>query len=99
MSEKLKNFVKERIQMLIINEDEERREAAKQGVSIRLEPGKVRGLDFIAKELEVSRQALLQRIVEDGLQTVIEAWADQHGEHSKQAYRKVLDVMSREDEA
>lgn len=99
MSEKLENFVKERIQMLIINEDEERREAAKQGVSIRLEPGKVRGLDFIAKELEVSRQALLQRIVESGLQTVIEAWADQQGEHSQEAYRKVLDVMSCEDEA
>jgi len=94
MSGKLHDFVKERIQMLIINEDFERHEAAKQGVSIRLDPGKVRGIDFIAKELDLSRQALLQRIVEDGFAEVIEAWADTHGEGASDAYRKVVDLMS-----
>ncbi|MNO87248.1 hypothetical protein D3C76_786670 [compost metagenome] len=93
MSGKLQEFVKERLQMLIINEDFERREAAKQGVSIRLEPGKVRGIDFIAKELDMSRQALLQRIVEDGMAEVIEAWAATH-EDAQQAYRNVQEVMS-----
>lgn len=93
MSLKLQEFVKDRVDMLIIQEDIERREAAKQGVSIRLEPGKVRGIDFIAKELDMSRQALLQRIVEDGMAEVIEAWAGKH-EDAQEAYRNVQAVMS-----
>lgn len=94
MSGKLTEFVKERIQMLIINEDEAAREAGRQAISIRLEPGKVRAIDFIAKELDLSRQALLQRIVDVGMSEVIEAWADQQGEGAQEAYRKVLDLMA-----
>jgi len=94
MSGKLTDFVQERIKMLVINEDEARREASKQGVSIRLEPGKVRAIDFIAKELDLSRQALLQKIIDTGLSEVIEAWADQHGDNAQEAYRKVCDLIA-----
>lgn len=94
MGQNLKQFVQERFQLQVINEDEARREASKQGVSIRLDQGKVRGLDFMAKELDLSRQALLLEIVNSGLDEVIEAWAAQHGDKAGEAYRKVADLMS-----
>lgn len=94
MGQNLKQFVQERFQLQVINEDEARREASKQGVSIRLDAGKVRGIDFMAKELDLSRQALLLEIINSGLDEVIEAWAGQHGDKSQEAYRKVADLMS-----
>ena len=94
MSKKLQQFVQERFKLQVMNEEAAMREAAKQGVSIRLDPGSVRGIDFMAKELDLSRQALLLEIINSGLGEVIEAWASQHGDKTQEAYRKVADLMS-----
>ena len=94
MGQNLKQFVQDRFQLQVINEDEARREASKQGVSIRLDAGRVRGIDFMAKELDLSRQALLLEIINSGLDEVIEAWASQHGDKAGEAHRKVSDLMS-----
>jgi len=94
MGQNLKQFVQERFKLQVMNEDAAMREAAKQGVSIRLDPGTVRGIDFMAKELDLSRQALLLEIINSGLGEVIEAWASQHGDKAGEAHRKVSDLMS-----
>ena len=94
MGQNLKQFVQDRFKLQVMNEDAAMREAAKQGVSIRLDPGTVRGIDFMAKELDLSRQALLLEIINSGLGEVIEAWASQHGDKASEVHRKVSDLMS-----
>jgi len=94
MGQNLKQFVQDRFQPQVINEAEARREASKQGVSLRLEAGTVRGIDFMAKALHLSRQPPLLEMINSGLHEVTEAWAAQHGDKSQEAYRKVADLMS-----
>lgn len=83
--------------MNAIAEDQDKREAAKQGVSIRLSPGHIRGLDHMAKQLEVSRQALLLEMINSGLDEVINAWASSHGEDAKKVHREIWEMMSYKD--
>lgn len=90
----LQRFVQERIQFMYIAEDRDKQEAAKQGVSIRLDPGNIRGLDHMAKQLDISRQALLLELVKTGLDEVITAWANSQGDDSQKVYREIADLMS-----
>jgi len=90
----LQRFVQERIELMYIAEDLAQRDAAKQGVSIRLDPGRIRGLDHMAKQLDISRQALLLELVSTGLHEVITAWADRQGDDREKVYREISDLMS-----
>jgi hypothetical protein len=90
----LQRFVQERIESMAISEDQDKEEAAKQGVSIRLDPGRIRGLDHMAKQLDISRQALLLELVKTGLHEVITAWANSYGDDGQKVYREIADLMS-----
>lgn len=90
----LQRFVQERIELMYIAEDRDKQEAAKQGVSIRLDPGHIRGLDHMAKQLDISRQALLLELVKTGLHEVITEWANNQGDDSQKVYREIADLMS-----
>lgn len=89
---RLKRFVQERIELMAIAEDHDKEEAAKQGVSIRLDPGKVRVIDHMAKQLDMSRQALLLEFITNGLVEVIEAYSDTFGEDAQKVYREIVDL-------
>lgn len=91
---RLADFVQQRVMDRIYNEDLEKREASKQGLTIRLDPGSVRGLDHMAKELELSRQALLLQIVTSGLEEVIAAWATEHGDKAQEVHRQIQKIMA-----
>lgn len=88
------HFVKKRIEEMAFSQDINEREAAKQGVSIRLDPGTIRGLDHMAKQLDMSRQALLLELVTSGLQQVIAAWSQSFGDDYQRIQREIADLMS-----
>lgn len=89
------SFVEERFVAMASAADADRQEAIKQGVTVRLEPGVIRGLDAMAKNLELSRQQLLVEIITKGLRSVIEAYADGHRPDEAQVvYRALMDEMS-----
>ena len=90
----LQRFVQERIELMYIAEDNDKREAAKQGVSLRLAPGQIRALDHMAKQLDMSRQALLLELVTTGLREVITEWANNQGEDSQRVFREITDLMT-----
>lgn len=90
----LQRFVQERIEIMDIAEDRDKEEAAKQGISIRLDPGRIRGLDHMAKQLDISRQALLLELIKTGLHEVITAWADSQGESGQKVFREISELMS-----
>jgi hypothetical protein len=86
----LQRFVEERLELMAIAEDHDKHEAAKQGVSIRLDPGKVRIIDHMAKQLDISRQALLLELVLTGLGEVIASYCNTFGEDSQKVYREIM---------
>ena len=88
----IQRYVQERIQWIVIAEDNEKQEASKQGVSIRLEPGKVRVLDHMAKQLEVSRQALLLELVNTSLRELVEAYADTFGKDAQKVAQEIWTI-------
>ncbi len=87
-------YVQDRLQAMYINEEENRREATKQGVTVRLNPGLVRGLDAMAKNLDQSRQVLLVDLITTSLYEVIKAYADSFGDKSQEVYREISDLIS-----
>lgn len=91
------NYVQHRLASIAMSEEEDRREATKQGVSVRLSPGLVRGLDAMAKNLEQSRQVLLVELITSGLHQVIKAYADSCGDKSQEVYRELADLMSHQE--
>ena len=87
-------LVQERIDLLQHRENRNNQEAAKQGLSIRLLPGQIRGLDYMAKQLDMSRQALLVELVTTGLQEVVSIWSNSHGDAGQKIYQEIADLMS-----
>lgn len=88
------NYVQERLQLIYMNEEESKRESTKQGVSVRLDPGMVRAIDAMAKNLEQSRQVFLLELIRTGLHEVIKAYADSCGDKAQEVYREIQDLMS-----
>jgi hypothetical protein len=88
------NYVQERLQIMAINQEEHSRESTKQGVTVRLDPGVVRAIDQIAKELDQSRQVFLVELIRTGLHEVIKAYADSCGDKAQEVYREFQDLMS-----
>lgn len=79
----IQRYVQERIELIAIAEDRDKQEASKQGVSIRLDPGKVRVIDYMAKQLDVSRQGLLLELVNTSLLELVQAYADTFGKDAQ----------------
>lgn len=85
-------FVEERFKIMAMNAEEDRAEAIKQGVTVRLQPGVIRALDAMSKNLDLSRQQLLVQLVETGLHAVIEAYAEGHRPDEREViYRSLMD--------
>lgn len=93
----LQRFVQERIEMNAIAQDMDQREAGKQTVSLRLSPGQIRVLDHMAKQLEISRQALLVEFVTVGLREVVTEWARSHGEDGEKIHRQISELGAYQD--
>lgn len=88
------NYVQERLQLIAINEDEAKQDQTKQSVTVRLNPGQVRLLDTLAKNLEHSRQALLLELITTGANHVAMAYADGFGDKAQEVYRELMEVTS-----
>lgn len=88
------DYVDQRIASIAMSEEEDRREATKQGITVRLNPGIVRLLDQLAKNLEQSRQVLLVELIEKSAQQIAEAYADHCGEKAQEVYRELMQLTS-----
>lgn len=88
------NYVDQRLASIAMSEEEDRREATKQAVTVRLNPGTVRLLDQLAKNLEHSRQVLLVELIEKSVQQVAEAYADHCGDKAQEVYRELMQLTS-----
>ena len=88
------HYVDQRLASIAMSEEEDRREATKQGVTVRLNPGTVRLLDQLAKNLEQSRQVLLVELIEKSAQQVAEAYADHCGDKAQEVYRELMQLTS-----
>lgn len=86
------DYVDHRLASIAMSEEEERREATKQGVTVRLNPGTVRLLDHLAKNLEQSRQVLLVELIRTGAEQVAQAYADHCGDKAQEVYRELLEL-------
>ena len=91
------NYVEKRIASIVMSEEEDRREATKQGVTVRLNAGTVRLLDHLAKSLEQSRQELLVEIVETGVRAVSSAFADHHGDKAQEVYQALMQLTQQQE--
>ena len=84
-----KAYVESRLQELILKEIEAS-DVNKQPVTVRLGTGQVRMIDALAKELELSRQTLLQDVIRTGITQVAKAYADTHGDKAQEVYLELL---------
>ena len=48
----------------------------------------------MAKQLDMSRQALLVELVTTGLQEVVSIWSNSHGDAGQKIYQEIADLMS-----
>jgi len=88
------NFVEHRLASIAMSEEEDRREATKQSVTVRLNPGLVRLLDQLSKNLGQSRQELLFEIIHTGAQGIAAAYADHSGDKAQEVYRELMQLTS-----
>lgn len=88
------NYVEHRLQMIAINEEEAKQDQTKQSVTVRLNPGQVRLIDALAKNLEHSRQALLLELITTGINHVAMAYADSCGDKAQEVYRELMGLTS-----
>lgn len=86
------NYVHHRLASIAMSEEEDRREATKQGVTVRLNPGIVRLLDQLAKNLEQSRQELLVEVIETGARGIAASYADHCGDKAQDVYRELMQL-------
>lgn len=86
------DYVEHRLASIAMSEEEDRREATKQGVTVRLNPGTVRLLDQLAKNLDQSRQVFLVELIRTGAEQVAQAYADRCGDKAQEVYRELLEL-------
>lgn len=86
------DYVDHRLASIAMSEEEDRREATKQGVTVRLNPGTVRLLDQLAKNLDQSRQVFLVELIRTGAEQVAQAYADHCGDNAQEVYRELLEL-------
>lgn len=90
-----KEYVNGRAEEMARSELHKSDEHTKHTVSVRLTEYRLNLVDQLAKELDLSRQALLVNIIDIGVQQVASAYADAFGddggERSQQVYRELLE--------
>ncbi|HCF3694721.1 TPA: hypothetical protein NID02_006100 [Pseudomonas aeruginosa] len=91
------NYVHHRLASIAMSEEEDRREATKQGVTVRLNPGLVRLLDQLAKNLDQSRQELLVEVIETGARGIAAAYADHCGDKAQEVYRDLIQLTQHQE--
>lgn len=92
-----KEYVNSHLEELARAELEKNDDFIKQTISLRVTPYRLRLVDQLAKELDMSRQALLTSIIDIGVQQVASAYADTFGDdQSQQVYRELLEGASHE---
>lgn len=88
------NYVQQRLASIAMSQDEEAREGTKQAVTVRLQPGTIRLLDAMSKNLEQSRQLFLVELIEAGLHEVVQAYAGSCGDAADEVYRELSSLKS-----
>lgn len=87
-----KEYVNGRAEEMARSELHKSDEHTKHTVSVRLTQYRLNLVDQLAKELDLSRQALLVNIIDIGVQQVASAYADTFGdEQSQQVYTELLE--------
>lgn len=87
-----KEYVNGRAEEMARSELLKNDEHTKHTISLRLTQYRLNLVDQLAKELDLSRQALLVNIIDIGVQQVASAYADTFGdEQSQQVYTELLE--------
>lgn len=67
-------------------------EKSLQTITVRVSPYRVRMIDNLAKDLDLSRQSVLASIIDIGVQQAVSAYADTFGEDSQKVYMELLEA-------
>ncbi len=89
-SNPFESYVEQRLHAMAQSAEFDSREAAKQTVTVRLNPPLVRLADGLAVRLDETRQELLLDVIATGLHEIASTFAEAHGEKSAEIYKELM---------